>query len=116
MDLEDNTDVIANFDRLQSLRHLEEKVVPLSASFRASLVTIRMLGKVNQRFLNAGVLGEDQFSDMADVLAFYENQLNGHLDSVKTFQERIQGIMALVSSPCRMTQIDTQPNRLHDAP
>ena len=83
-----------SFDTLQSLRHVEEKVVPLGALFRATVEIVDTIAKADaQRRLES----QDVTSgNLTDCLASYTSQCRGHIASEEILQKRIRGILELV--------------------
>lgn len=94
IDIQEDYDL--SFTTLQDLRHLEQKVIPLRASFQANLEIVQVLEATNREFQNAGFYTEEEAVKQIDCLRRFASQLRGHLLSVKILEKRIQGIVLLV--------------------
>lgn len=96
MTIEIQEDYDLSFTTLQDLRHLEQKVIPLRASFQANLEIVQVLEATNKEFQNAGFYTEEEAVEQTDCLRLFVSQLRGHLLSVKILEKRIQGVVFLV--------------------
>ena len=85
-------------ETLQSLHHLEDKVLPLSARLRSILGTVRTLKQHKDIFFPEE--NREQSINVADELRSYETQLQGHLASVELLEKRAQEILKLVRYRC----------------
>ena len=94
IDIQEDYDL--SFTTLQDLRHLEQKVIPLRASFQANLEIVQILEATNREFQVAGFYDEEEAISQTDSLRHFSSQLRGHLLSVKILEKRIQGIVLLV--------------------
>lgn len=94
IDIQEDYDL--SFTTLQDLRHLEQKVIPLRASFQANLEIVQVLEATNKEFQNAGFYTEEEAVEQTDCLRLFVSQLRGHLLSVKILEKRIQGVVFLV--------------------
>jgi hypothetical protein len=81
-------------ETLQSLHHLEDKVLPLSARLRSMLLTVTTL-KEHQDILFS-VKSRDQPVDVSQEFQSYQTRLQGHLASVELLEKRTQEILKLV--------------------
>ena len=94
IDIQEDYDL--SFATLRDLRHLEQKVIPLRASFQANLEIIQVLENTNKEFRDAGFYNEGGTVEQTDFLRICASQLRGHLLSVKILEKRIQGVLSLV--------------------
>ena len=97
IDIQEDYDL--SFTTLQDLRHLEQKVIPLRASFQANLETIQVLETTNKEFRDAGFYNEGGTVEQTNCLRIWASQLRGHLLSTKILEKRIQGVLSLVGQP-----------------
>jgi len=94
LDIQEDYDL--SFTTLQDLRHLEQKVIPLSASFQANLEMVQVLETTNGEFQAAGFYSGEEAIKQIDSLRLFSSQLRGHLLSVRILEKRIQGVVLLV--------------------
>ena len=94
LDIQEDYDL--SFTTLQDLRHLEQKVIPLRASFQANLEVVQVLETTNKDFQAASFYSEEEAMEQTDSLRFFSSQLRGHLLSVRILEKRIQGVVLLV--------------------
>ena len=99
MTIDIREDYDLSFTTLQDLRHLEQKVIPLRASFQANLEIVQVLERTNRESQDAGFYTQEQAAEQMDCLRIFSSQLRGHLLSVKTLERRIQGVVLLVRPP-----------------
>ena len=84
------------YDQLRKLKHLEDKVLPLTARFRTILGTVLALRDVNELFRNAGFWQGKDYLDVSNELKCYETHINGHLETVTLMEKRVKEILNLV--------------------
>ena len=104
MTIDIHEDYELSFTTLQDLRHLEQKVIPLCASFQANLETVQILEATNREFQVAGIYDAEEAIVQTDSLGHFSSQLRGHLLSVKILEKRIQGVVLLVRLQARPDQ------------
>ncbi len=97
IDIQEDYDL--SFTTLQDLRHLEQKVIPLRASFQANLETVQVLEATNREIQEAGFYTKKEAVEQADCLRIFSSQLHGHVLSAKILEKRIQGVVLLVRPP-----------------
>jgi hypothetical protein len=102
-DIEDRADYTLTFNTLQSLRHLEEKLIPLPAIFRATMTTMAVLTEMNDSILKARPEPDPRLVGVSCRLATLSAGLEGHLASVGIMQKRVRSVIELVRRPrsCR---------------
>ena len=98
IDLDDNADYRLSFSTLQSLRNLEDKIFPITATLQASISTVDWL-RENDKAGN-GSQQEGTIPLAAQKrLMLVSDRLRGNLTSAETLRNRIGGIIHLVSKP-----------------
>ena len=98
IDLDDNADHQLSFSVLQGLRHLEDKIFPLTAALRASVAVVDWL---------KGETSGDGKSKVDNAippawkirLTLASDRLRGSLASAEILRHRMGGIIHLVSQP-----------------
>jgi hypothetical protein len=105
IDIRERAHYDLSFDTLQNLRHLEEKVIPLGALFRATLEIVGVIGRADETFrrrgdgderAERGDKGDRSEGRLRDCLEGYNGQCRGHITSEEILQKRIRGILELV--------------------
>ena len=95
LELEENYSV--SFATLQSLRHLEGKIVALRAIFPSTLATIKALQDINQELQAAGSQSEEQAAGINNAFHAFKSRVEGHARSAKSLEKRVKRILQLVS-------------------
>jgi len=85
------------FNTLQSLRHLEEKLLPLPAIFRATMATIAALAEMNDSLMKARPERDPKLAEVSYQLAALSSRLQGHLASTEIMGKRIRSVIKLVA-------------------
>ena len=95
--LELEEDYSLSFTTLQSLRHLEGKIVALRAIFPSTLATIKALQDINQELRAAGSQSEEQAAGINNAFHAFKSRVEGHSRSAKSLEKRVKRILQLVS-------------------
>jgi len=85
------------YTQLRKLKHLEDKVLPLTARFQTTLATVQKLMEVNEILHEKSWCEEKVYREMRDELRAYETHSKGHLITVALLQRRVSEILNLVS-------------------
>ena len=97
MTLELEEDYSLSFTTLQSLRHLEGKIVALRAIFPSTLATIEALQDINQELRAAGSQSEEQAVGINNAFHAFKSRVEGHSRSAKSLEKQVKRILQLVS-------------------
>ncbi|KAF4634108.1 hypothetical protein G7Y89_g4004 [Cudoniella acicularis] len=95
------------YTQLRKLKHLEDKVLPLTARFQTTLSTIKKLAEANEYFYRKGWCEENVWREMRDELSMYESYCGGHLITVALLQRRVGEILNLLSVALSLKNQDT---------
>lgn len=88
-----------SFTTLQSLRHLEGKMVALRVIFPPMLETIKALQGVNQELRAAMSQSEEQAASINNALYEFKCRLEGHAVSAKGLEKGVKRVLQFVGFP-----------------
>jgi hypothetical protein len=96
LEFSQNEHYASGYTQLRKLKHLEDKVLPLSARFRTTLATVTALKDANEMFNATGLCESKEYLEMSNELRYYETLLEGHLETVGLMERRVREILNLV--------------------
>jgi hypothetical protein len=97
-----------NPERLQMLRHIEDKIVCKACKcLRSNIVLVKTLMSINTAFATKiPSLGESSYS-VHQELQIMEHRLESHINAAETLAQRVQATLGLVRKTNSQTQAIT---------
>jgi hypothetical protein len=96
LDFAQPSDLPLGLKTLSRLQHLQDKILPLTARFEASRVTINQLLENNKMLHDKGHYDDAKFTHVSNELGSYARKVQGYFTSTDVLKSRAQGILKLV--------------------
>jgi len=97
MKIDSAPDYNSGFEILKQLQNLEDKVLPLSAHLRGTLLTIQSLQSANELFTSKGFYPTQDTAIFSNELRAHETTLQGHILSIELLEKRIRGVLEMLA-------------------